>query len=464
MKRPDHCFPDVFHGFHSIFVPVACAAALCACTNTDSEDGDAGDAAAAELPSPGSIDVVRPLALTERGRVPEKEPGFLDADVEEGRLVLEHDGRLPATRAGDVLAGTAGGGYLVRVIRVREEAAGRVVLDTAPAALTELLGDGEIHVRYDAADHARRLQEAVTAGQARGDEDGEAIASQAQALQVGGGAFVKLIDLAGAGLPASCGVGAHGEADLDVSATLMPTIDIDLEIGAKGNGNPAPELKKLRFVASGMLQVDATLHGTGTVSGSCTVDLLKLAGGVPGLSLPPLTFWVGPVPVIITTEIVPVAKAKVSLDFEAAEVTADAHALAGLDAGVEYENKHWGTVWEPWGHGNGSASLDAPGAITASCQVSAGAELRARLYGILGPTVGVEAYARATAETEPPYCTYAGSIDGGVRAYVKAEAGISMGPLDLTLVSLPLVECSLLHFDGPDFDGTIPGAAGCGAD
>ena len=76
----------------------------------------------------------------------------------------------------------------------------------------------------------------------------------------------------------------------------------------------------------------------------------------------------------------------------------------------------------------------------------------------------VELVQRATAETEPPYCTYAGSIDGGVRAYVKAEAGISMGPLDLTLVSLPLVECSLLRFDGPDFDGTIPGAAGCGMD
>jgi hypothetical protein len=453
--------------FYSFLLSVAASGLLCACASAeaapDSHDS-MKDSDTAALVAPGSIDVVRPLQLAERGRVPEKEPGFLSAEVEEGRLVLAHDGRLPALRAGDVLAGTAGDGYLVKVAAIVSEEAGRIEVETAPATLTELLRDGAIRVRYDSADHARRIEAAVTAARAQGDEGGvggEEIGSSAQALKVGGATFVDLIKLSGASLPASCGIGAKGDADIDVSAVLMPNIDLDLEIGAKGNGNPAPEIKKFRLVASGMLQVDATLHATGTVTGSCEVDLLKLAGGVPGLSLPPLTFWVGPVPVVVTTEVVPVATAQVALSFQAAEVTAGAHALAGLAAGVEYTEKKWGTVWEPWGVAHGTAEVKAPGDITATCEVSAGAELRARLYGVLGPTLGVEAYARATAETEPPYCAYEGWIEGGVRAYAKAEVGISVGPLDLTLLSLPLLDYELVHLDGPEFSGELSDAPRC---
>ena len=464
MKRPADKIRIQGPRFRSLLFPFACAALLCACAGEGNEEvnGDeGGESQSAPLPAPGTIEVKKPLQLVERGRVPEKETGFLSAEVAEGKLVITHDGRLPALDPGDVLAGTQGGGYLVRVVAILRDEAGRVELETVPAALTELIREGSIRVHYDAADYSRRLAEAVTAAEAQGDEEGEEIASAAQALQVGGGVFIDLVKLSGASLPASCGVKAKGKADIDVTATLIPSIDLDLEIGAEGNGDIAPELKKFRLVASGMLQVHTKLHGTGTLTGSCKVDLLKLAGGVPKLSLPPLTFWVGPVPVVVTTEVVPVATAKVELSFKAAELTAQAHALAGLDAGVEYGQKKWSTVWSPWGAGSGSASIEAPGAVTASCQVSAGAELRARLYGILGPTLGVEAYARATAETEPPYCTYDGWIDGGVRAYAEAEAGISVGPLDLTLVSLPLVDFELAHFDGPEFSGELRDAPEC---
>jgi hypothetical protein len=445
MNRPDPGSRNRIHGIYCIFVAITGAAAACA-PGEDPADAQSP----AGLPSPGQIEVTEPLQLAERARVPENEPGFLSAELLERGLVIAHDGRLPAFEVGDVLGGTAGGGYLARVVAVRAAEAGRFVLDTEPAHLTELIREGEIHIRYDALDYVRRLDEAVLAARDRGDDDGEEIGRSVEALKVGGAAFIDLLDLPAAALPASCGVGIGGSADLDVTATLSPSIDLDLKIGAKGGGNPAPELKRFRLVASGMLQVDATLHATGTLAGRCSVDLLALAGGGAHVPLPALTFWVGPVPVIVTTEVVPVAGARIDLALEAAEVTAEAHALAGLAAGVVYEDAKWDTVWDPSASGNGAASMDAPGSIVAAGEVRAGAELRARLYGILGPTIGIEAFARATVETEPPYCRYEGWIDGGVRAYAAAEAGISVGPLDLTLARLPLVDLPLVSFETRD--------------
>jgi hypothetical protein len=203
------------------------------------------------------------------------------------------------------------------------------------------------------------------------------------------------------------------------------------------------------------------LHGTGTVEGGCSIDLLALTGGAVAVPLPTLTFWVGPAPVIVTTDVVPRATATLDLSFHAAEMTAEAHTTTALDVGVAYEDKAWSTIWDPTCKATGTASIQAPGAITASCEVSAGAELRARLYGVLGPNLGIEGYARATAETAAPYCMYDAAIDGGVRAYAQVEAGVSVGPLNLSLGKLDLVNLDLVHFDGPQFSGTLRDAPEC---
>ena len=420
----------------------------------------------ATLPDPGTLAIDKPLRLTDRARVPEREAGFVSARAGEGRLAIEHDGGLRGFEVGDVLAGTADGGYLVRVVRARDVDGTHVVLDTEKAHLTELIAEGSLRIHYDAADHARRLNDYVELQKAAADldeDEGEAIGTSAQALKVGAEGTLTLLKLSHASLPASCGVHVSGSADVDVEAKLTPAIDLELEIGNKPGINPLPEVKKFRLVASGTLDLDAALHASGTVSGDCTVDLLKLAGGVPSFPLPTLTFWAGPVPIVVTTEVVPVAKAQVGLAFEAAEITAEAGLTASLEAGVEYAEKQWGTVWEPTCAGSGTATATAPGAIQAECTVSAGAELRARLYGVLGPSVGVVAYARAQAETEAPYCTYDAWIDGGVQAYAEVEAGISVGPLDLTLVELPLMDFDLVHVEGPHISGDLRDAPECSA-
>src|SRR5512132_2498115 len=110
-----------------------------------------GSVSAGPRSGPGVVDIARPVELAARARVPEKEPGFVAAEVRDGELSIEHDGGLAAFTVGDVLGGTQGGGYLVRVTGVHPIDAAHVVLTTVPAALTELIAEGEFHVHYDAA-------------------------------------------------------------------------------------------------------------------------------------------------------------------------------------------------------------------------------------------------------------------------------------------------------------------------
>lgn len=425
------------------------------------KDGPSEAVSPAPLPAPGTVEIVTAPKLAPRARVPEKETGFLAAEVHDRELVIEHDGDLSPFAVNEVLGGTQGGGYLVRVTGVRSLDPTHFVLATAPAALPELIAEGEFHVHYDAADYARRLDEVVAQQREPGDEEGERIASQAQALKTSIGGSIKVLDLVHAGLPAGCGVGASGTLDLDATAELTPVLDIDVKIGSRGGLNPLPELQRFRVVASGRLDVDARVHGTGTIEGGCSIDLLALTGGAVAVPLPSLTFWVGPAPVIVSTDVIPRATATLDLSFDAAELTAEAHTTTRLDVGVEYEDEAWRTIWDPTCKATGKASIQAPAAVTASCEVSAGAELRARLYGVLGPNLGIEAYARATAETAAPYCTYDAAIDGGVRAYAQVEAGVSVGPLDLSLGKLDLIDLDLVRFEGPQLSGTLSDAPEC---
>jgi hypothetical protein len=440
-----------------------CAPLLSACAAGASDSPGAG-----ALPSPGTIAIVTAPTLAARARVPEKEPGFVSAEVHEHLLTIEHDSAFLPLSVGDVLGGTAGGGYLVRVLAVRAVDATHVELATAPAALPELIAEGEFHVHYDAADFARRLDESLVESRAAADEGegGERIARQAQALMASAGATIDLLSLVHAKLPPSCRIQGEGGGalDLDATARLTPVVDLDVKIGSPGGLNPIPELQRFRLVVGGKLDVSARLRGSGTITGGCSIDLLALAGGAVSVPLPTLTFWVGPVPVIVTTDVVPRATARLDLAFSGAEVAVEAQTTTALDVGVDYEDDAWSTIWDPTCKATGKASIQAPGAITAACEVSAGAELRARLYGVLGPNVGVEAYARVGATTEAPYCTYEAATEGGVRAFVQAEAGVSVGPFDISLARLDLVNLDLVRFDGPQLSGALRDAPECGGE
>jgi hypothetical protein len=412
---------------------------------------------------PGEIEIVEPLTLADHARVPEKEPGFVSAQMEAGALQIAHDGTLQAFAAGDVLGGTQGGGYLVRVVSSRAVDSTHVELETAPADLTEFITEGHFRVHYDAA-HAQEIDGHVAPFPDVQDERaGEPIASHAEALKIQADAPLRLIDVSAAVLPASCGIGAGGTAELDATVELSPVLDLEVKIGPKGTWNRVPELKRFRFVASGRFDVSAKLRGTGTATASCTIDLLELSGLTPTIPLPTLTFWAGPVPVVVTSEVVPKAQAEVGLSFTAADLAAEAQTRMEVEAGVDYEDHDWNLIWQPSSEAHGTASIKVPGPLTAFGQVRAGAEIRARLYGVIGPNVGLVAYTRAEAETASPYCTYDAWINGGVEAYAEVEAGVSAGPLHLTLARLNLVNLELFHCTGPHISGELRDAPECRA-
>jgi hypothetical protein len=422
-------------GLVSSLLLVAAIPSLGACAVESPEAGPEPAAA----PAPAALDVVRPVKLATRARVPEKEPGFVSAEVGEGTLVLEHGPELPAFAIGDVLGGTQGGGYLARVVAVRALDASRVELATVPADLTELIAEGHFRVHYD----AREVEDEGGRGRKKVE------------------APLSLLDTSDVDVPARCALGADGTARLDAKVDLVPSVDLEIDVGARGDLDPTPELRELRFAVGGSLDVSARLHATGTLRGGCEIDLRELAGGAAVIPLPSLTFWAGPVPIVITNQVVPSAKAEVSVAFTAAEVKAEAHTRVGVEAGVEDRDGAWSTIWEPSGSAEGSASIEAPGAIEARATLRAGAELQARLYGVVGPSIGLEASARVTADSAAPYCRYDASVDGDVRAYALAEAGIDAGPLHLSLAKLDLVDLELAHFDGPRWSSALRRDAVC---
>src|SRR5262245_6375707 len=97
-----------------VFVLAFVASFLVACAYESSET-----TAAAELPAPGEVEIVQPLTLADHARVPEKESGFVSAQIEADGLLITHDGTLRSFAPGDVLGGTQGSGYLVRVVSAR---------------------------------------------------------------------------------------------------------------------------------------------------------------------------------------------------------------------------------------------------------------------------------------------------------------------------------------------------------
>jgi hypothetical protein len=456
MRNSHHERGAVISRLSSILFLAISVAPLSSCIGASNEA-----AAETDLPTPGAVEVVQPLILADRARIPEKEPGFVSAKLEANELIIGHDGTLPSFVTGDVLGGTQGGGYLVRVVGAHALDSTHIELETTPASLTDFIAEGHFRVHYDAEAYARELDQYSTRLRELGGKDGERIASHAEALKLNAGAHLELFKISAASLPASCGVGARGTSTLDADAAFSPVLDLEVEIGRKGTLNLVPYLKKLRLVASGRIDVNATLNGTGTIHGACNIDLLDLVGFVPSIPLPDLTFWAGPVPIIVTFALAPRADAEIKMSLTDADVVAEARATVESKAGVDYTDSQWNLIWAPSCTANGAASIGVPGRAKASVKANVGAELQARLYGLIGPNIGVRAFARTRMETVSPYCAYDAWPDCGVDAYAEAEAGVSLGPLHLTFARLPLVNLELLHSYGPRVSGELHDAPGC---
>lgn len=130
-----------------IVVPLI-ALALAACSSSPPEPGPEQ-----------TVEVLREVELTARGRTPENDPALTDVEVYEGRLVFRYSGAptvdLGPIDLGDlgtfnpVVAGVQGGGYLREILSIREVSPGVFEAMTGPAYLTDYIARGHFRVHHD---------------------------------------------------------------------------------------------------------------------------------------------------------------------------------------------------------------------------------------------------------------------------------------------------------------------------
>jgi D-alanyl-D-alanine carboxypeptidase len=94
------------------------------------------------------VQILRPLVLTDAGRIPETESGFVSAEVMADRVALTVEPSFAAPVAGEVIYGSGEPGYLRRVVSTDNPSEGLFIVHTAPAELTDLLADGHFRVTY----------------------------------------------------------------------------------------------------------------------------------------------------------------------------------------------------------------------------------------------------------------------------------------------------------------------------
>jgi len=183
-------------------------------------------------------------------------------------------------------------------------------------------------------------------------------------------------------------------------------------------------------IANGTLSFDPTLHVNGTIE-SFTIDRFEATMSVDlgfdadveavataGIShsaelTPPLYtsptkvffFWLGPVPVEGTIQVIVHAGYELALEGEAS-LTTGLDVEASLEVGAIYENGTWDNLWNPSLSGNYHTPAVAVSS-NASVKVFVRPTVETRFYHAAGPGIGISPYLRGSAEIVPPPPTFA---------------------------------------------------------
>lgn len=189
-------------------------------------------------------------------------------------------GRVSTYKVGDVLVGGEGEGFLRKVLSVRSDG-GRTLLQTAPAALTDVFRQAHIglHKRLGRDDFA-----AVTPlypGVSVGEED--------PSRQLNGVTHFSAIpvDFARVKFEVADG-GTKGEVELNGSATFAPSLDFDLQI----SDGLIPSVTSARCISS----MESTLSVS--VLASVKVRVLEWGKRILNLEGETIKVLVGPIPVV----------------------------------------------------------------------------------------------------------------------------------------------------------------------
>ena len=391
---------------------VAGAATCCALLSWScSSDPEAPEATSA--PPPLSVEVVRPIELTDDARLPEQDPNFASAEVHADHLLFQYKAApTPNFEVGNVVGGVQAGGYIRRVTSIAVDGT-MLTVSTEPAELVEFIRDGAFRVKQHPPDGAWATGDPMIGGH-----------------QAPLSVRVPLLKL---GKPVSCAVGSDttvggGIALLDV-VPIFDLIDSDLDLALDIKPDPVAGLGKLeqaRFVFSA--SVEAGIQGSyvGSAVGTCTLDITKLIesqiGISPKLQLPPIAFAVGPVPVVITHAIKPTLKLDGKVSATSDGIHVSYLSRHDLRVGSEYQNGQWQGIWEPKRTGKVDVSVPSGlGYASAQASLWSGLEYGAYLYDLAGPKVGLESGFTGKVSTNPETCVWNATLRGDIRASLSGS-------------------------------------------
>ena len=307
---------------------------------------------------------------------------FTCREINGDQLAFDIQGQAPAVEEGDILVNTVEPYFLKKVTRIVRQSQDEVVVETQPAALTEVVEKGTINARFSLDDGTRK---AATPG----------------AVQLDVIDFDKT-----ATISSDVSVRVHGEVDFDPEYEFV--IDID-----------GSRLEAFRLVAEGEVQADV---GFVLEAGSLYQDEHEWT--VAQVPTPPFTkvFFIGLVPVVLTLQSEFSVGAAVDAEVAAA-LSAGAAVRKEMRLGVEFANGQWARVrgaapiWETIGitevQVNGAASLRA----------FVRAQVNLKLYDVAGPHIGLTPFvelAVAAQDLQEAVCT----LDAGVDAQVGAEINL----------------------------------------
>ncbi len=215
------------------------------------------------------------------------------------------------------------------------------------------------------------------------------------------------------------------ELDVDISAQLVP---------------PKGQLVHALFLATGSVETGFEASNVVPVGLNCSIDLIQVLRehlGKPEAlkwNLKPMTFFVGPVPVVISHALEPTASLQASGQLDSA-VKLHSSASLKLTMGAEYRDGEWTGIWEPQRQATLKAVVpDEDGNLSLTATLSAGISYQALLWDLAGPKFDVAATVDSTLESDPLLCTW--------KSTVGVAAGLGIG----AAVQAPLVDWTVAEY------------------